>query len=294
MDNQLKTFIAVADNRSFNKAANELFISTPAVIKQINNLEENIKIKLFKRTHNGVSLTKAGQSFYKDAIKLLDAFNQSINRAKGITEKQVIKIGAGPLASGISTNNIWVSVGKENPKLSFQFIPCACAFGDFNEFLDGIGKCFDIVSSIYNPKILEKYKLDAFQLDTVPLKLSIPITNPLVKKEKLTLNDLNDQTVLLPMEGKFSSFDKVRNFLNRNPTIKIKDISNFDINVLNQCANNNWLICSVDDWQTAHPLLQPKKIAWSYTVPFGILYRKNKTRVVDTVLQFLEKNKATQ
>lgn len=81
MDDQLKTFIAVADNHSFNKAARQLFISAPAVIKQINALEKNIKVTLFNRTHSGVTLTKAGKSFYQDTIKLLDAYNQSINRA---------------------------------------------------------------------------------------------------------------------------------------------------------------------------------------------------------------------
>ena len=58
MDDQLKTFIAVADNHSFNKAASQLFISAPAVIKQINTQEKNIKVTLFNRTHNWVKIKK--------------------------------------------------------------------------------------------------------------------------------------------------------------------------------------------------------------------------------------------
>ena len=81
MDDQLKIFVAVANNHSFNKAANQLFISAPAVIKQINALENSIKVQLFNRTHNGVFLTKAGESFYQDATKLIAAYDQSINRA---------------------------------------------------------------------------------------------------------------------------------------------------------------------------------------------------------------------
>lgn len=59
---QLETFIRVADAGSFNKAAEELFISPPAVIKQINLLEAQLGLTLFVRTHRGLKLTEAGKS----------------------------------------------------------------------------------------------------------------------------------------------------------------------------------------------------------------------------------------
>lgn len=54
---QLETFLCVAESGSFNKAAEKLFISPPAVIKQINLLEENLGLQLFLRTHRGIQLT---------------------------------------------------------------------------------------------------------------------------------------------------------------------------------------------------------------------------------------------
>ena len=41
---QLETFICVADTGSFSKAAEQLYISAPAVIKQINSLEDSLKL----------------------------------------------------------------------------------------------------------------------------------------------------------------------------------------------------------------------------------------------------------
>lgn len=55
-NHQLDTFIVVADSGSFNKAAEALFISPPAVIKQINLLEDSLGVRLFTRTHSGISL----------------------------------------------------------------------------------------------------------------------------------------------------------------------------------------------------------------------------------------------
>lgn len=59
---QLETFIVVAEVGSFNKAAEKLFISPPAVIKQINALERDLDVQLFRRTHRGLILTAAGHS----------------------------------------------------------------------------------------------------------------------------------------------------------------------------------------------------------------------------------------
>ena len=64
---QLETFIKVADAGSFNKAAEQSFITPTAVIKQINLLEAGLGVALFDRTHRGLTLTKAGKSLYRDS-----------------------------------------------------------------------------------------------------------------------------------------------------------------------------------------------------------------------------------
>ena len=61
-NHQLETFIRVADAGSFNKAAEESYITPTAIIKQINLLEDSLGVKLFERTRRGLTLTKAGRS----------------------------------------------------------------------------------------------------------------------------------------------------------------------------------------------------------------------------------------
>ena len=50
---QLKVFVAVADCGSFTKAAENLFITPPAIMKQINALEKHLELKLLERTPQG-------------------------------------------------------------------------------------------------------------------------------------------------------------------------------------------------------------------------------------------------
>ena len=59
---QLDTFLRVADAGSFSKAAEEMYITPTAVIKQINLLEDSLGVMLFIRTHRGLNLTEAGKA----------------------------------------------------------------------------------------------------------------------------------------------------------------------------------------------------------------------------------------
>ena len=78
---QLTTFVCVADNGSFNKAAEELFISSTAVMKQINSLENHFELKLFKRTNHGIVLTAAGEVIYKHAKSLFSYSEKVISKS---------------------------------------------------------------------------------------------------------------------------------------------------------------------------------------------------------------------
>ena len=57
---QLKCFLEVARELNFARAAEHLHFSQPTVSKQIQTLEAELKVKLFKRSTRSVSLTQAG------------------------------------------------------------------------------------------------------------------------------------------------------------------------------------------------------------------------------------------
>ena len=77
----LKVFVEVADRGSFTKAAESLYISSTAIMKQMNILEEHIGLQLLIRTPRGIHLTEAGMSVYKDAKFLIQYSEEAIDRA---------------------------------------------------------------------------------------------------------------------------------------------------------------------------------------------------------------------
>ena len=93
--NLYKTFYIVAKCSSFTKAAEQLYISQPAVTQAVKKLEDQLNVELFKRTSNGISLTSAGEIVYYYAEELYNLTEASVNLINKVKETQfsTIKIG---------------------------------------------------------------------------------------------------------------------------------------------------------------------------------------------------------
>jgi len=108
MDYRDEVFLSVAENLSFSKAADELFISQPAVTKHIKELESKLSIALFERKGNKIYLTKAGKLAYQhlkqirqqyrelefDLGRLNDTFRGSLRIGASSTISQYLLPGA--------------------------------------------------------------------------------------------------------------------------------------------------------------------------------------------------------
>lgn len=90
-----KIFGVVAKNRSFSKAAEDLFLTQPAVSQAIRQLESELDTRLFNRTPKGVTLTNEGKHLFKyvhAALNLLDTGEEKILAFKHLTTGE-LKIG---------------------------------------------------------------------------------------------------------------------------------------------------------------------------------------------------------
>lgn len=86
-----KTFIIVADEKNITKASNILKMSSSIVIKQIKDLEKMLRIKLFKKTINGLLLTEIGNELYE---KLKGPITEIINVDNQFSSLKNINIGS--------------------------------------------------------------------------------------------------------------------------------------------------------------------------------------------------------
>jgi DNA-binding transcriptional LysR family regulator len=97
-DRRLQVFYTVAKQLSFTKAAEQLFMTQPAVTFQVKQLEEQFNTRLFERSHGKISLTPAGRMAMDFAERILALSEEMETRVGELTGAM-----SGPLLLGAST-----------------------------------------------------------------------------------------------------------------------------------------------------------------------------------------------
>lgn len=121
---EVDDFIALAEARSFSKAADVRFVSQSAFSRRIKNLEEALGVSLINRNATPVALTKAGESFLRHALDMravmARAREEILARATDMPGALQIAMSAS-LASGFFPN--WYrAVQRKIPDLNFHLM----------------------------------------------------------------------------------------------------------------------------------------------------------------------------
>lgn len=86
---QLQTFVAVAERRSFTRAAEDLQVAQQAVSQQIKALERSLGVTLLRRTPRRVELTAEGNVFLADCRRVLAAADRAARRVRAAARGEV-------------------------------------------------------------------------------------------------------------------------------------------------------------------------------------------------------------
>ena len=288
---QLETFIKVADAGSFNKAAEQSFITPTAVIKQINLLEAGLGVALFDRTHRGLTLTKAGKSLYRDSKYIIQYCRDSVVRAKNAMQQdeQIIRIGTSPMTPAQVLLALWPKIHEHYPNMKFQLVPFENTPENAKEILANLGQNIDIVAGIFDETLLDLRKCKGFELMRNPICYAVSINHPLAEKDKLKVTDLYGENLMLIHRGWSHYVDKLRDDLWMNhPQIKIIDFEFYNVSVLDQCENSNDILMAIDSWQSVHPLLKIIPVEWDYSIPYGLLHSPEPTKTVQDFLSIIQ------
>jgi len=196
----LKAFIAVAETASFTEASERLFLTQPAVSKRIAALEEELGTPLFDRIGRTITLTEAGNTLLPRARSIIAELEDS-RRAISNLGGEV----AGHLALGTSHHiglhrlpPILRQYSERYPKVELDI-----------RFMDSEEACRAVERGELELGIvtLPQHPSPALTIELVwddPLAVVASSSHPLVKQEKVTVEQLADFPAILPAPGTYT------------------------------------------------------------------------------------------
>ncbi len=197
--NQLLYFSEIVKCKSFNAAAKSCFITYPAISKNMKNLEEELGFDLFIRSNRGITLTPKGEIFYADVCKILDikASWQALaaDHAKSLRTVHIVT----------STANYCLIIKPLLAMLQHLESDIDVVFSvvSIHDIVHKIEKNSDLIilDSEYNAQSINHVLAESCGLQVDSLyhdrnnAAFLSLDNPLAKHEKLSRNDLHNQTI---------------------------------------------------------------------------------------------------
>lgn len=123
-DFRLKVFYTVAQKLSFTKAANELFITQPAITKHIKELEHHLNLQLFKRNGSTIALTTAGKILLQYTERIFHLYTELETELAQLnnTEAGTVYIGSSTTVAQTILPRLLALFRHTYPLISFTFI----------------------------------------------------------------------------------------------------------------------------------------------------------------------------
>lgn len=189
----LRYFVAVAEEKSFNKAATRLFISQPPLSRQIKQLEDEVGVTLIDRENRPLKLTEAGEFFYDHAIQIL----------KKSDDLRAMTIRKGSFDNTLSIGFVSSILYGLLPKVIAHFREAypniEIKLYELNSWQQTQGLVDGKIDVGFGRLLFEDASIRRMVLREESLVVAVPIDHPLVKEGRTSLRliDLTNENLLL-------------------------------------------------------------------------------------------------
>lgn len=191
---QLQYFVAVAEQGSVTRAAQNLSISQSSVTEAIKELEADLGVDLFDRHPRGLSITHNGHQFLRHATKILSTVSDARNSFSGNkhSEGGKLNIGVTSLVAGYVLSDLLARYRRACPDVDVT------AIEDNGSYLEHllVGGELDVAVMVIS-NLRDRMALQAEILETSPYRLWLPMGHPLVSADIISLSDVAREPLIM-------------------------------------------------------------------------------------------------
>ncbi len=192
---QMEYFMEVVRCRSITAAAEHLFITQPALGRQMTAMEKELNMQLLMRTYKGIIPTPAGELLCERFSRILDLYRDSLEAAHNVSMGYAGKLALGIL-DGLDVDSLLADIlcFFEERYPNVEITVSQMSFGALLSGLQ-VGDLDAVISldvNFFNQKGLELRNLKPYRP-----AFAIPAGHPLAQRESLTYSDLKDMPVVI-------------------------------------------------------------------------------------------------
>ncbi|MCC9742776.1 LysR family transcriptional regulator [Streptomyces sp. MNU89] len=182
----LISFVAVAEELHFGRAAKRLRMAQPPLSQQIRQLEKELGVQLFERSTRSVRLTSAGQSFLKPVRTVLDDLDIAVRVAKAAGEGEYgrVTVGFAGASSHATLPLLTRAVRAAHPGIELVMKGQTYATVALDRVADGSLDLGFVRLPVNRPGIASRF------IGEEELLCALPSDHPLAERERIAVADL--------------------------------------------------------------------------------------------------------
>lgn len=193
---QLEIFSAVAEQRSFSRAARQLHIAQPAVSIAIRKLEQALGLRLFNRADRAVALTPEGEVLYQHALRiarLVEDARREVSELQGLG-RGTVRVGIPAMLSSYYFPDVFQAFRLQYPGLSIQVVDAGTRH--IQRLLVDDEVDIGVISSEYPAR-----ELDSHVVINEEMKACVAPQHPLAGRRTIRFRDLASARLVVHRHG---------------------------------------------------------------------------------------------
>ena len=274
----LNTFLKIVECGSFNKAAEALYVSSSAIIQQINCLERELGVSLFHRSRRGLQLTEAGIYLSEEAQDYITRGEQIRARLLEIeAQKPCIQVGTTQEEKCRLLYDLWMLFSPGNTKYDIRLVFCADS-----------GEMPHHAQMIESVKDNAPWQRDWEFLEALQVQLGCALVkdHPLAGRDRLSLQDLRETGLIYLDRSRLGENEPVCSRL-RQENIPFETRPHWDGALTWECSIRKSILLVPACWQDILPDLIMLPCELELTVPYGFFYRSSLSAPAAEFLEFI-------
>ncbi|RFB89264.1 LysR family transcriptional regulator [Rhizobium leguminosarum bv. trifolii] len=191
---QVQYFVAVAEQGSVTRAAQNLSISQSSVTEALKELETDLGVALFERHPRGLTITHNGHQFLRHATKILASVSDARTSFSGQQSalSGSLNIGVTSLVAGYVLSDLLARYRRACPGIEVS------AIEDNGGYLEHllVGGELDVAVMVIS-NLRDRMALQAEILETSPYRLWLPMGHPLVSADIISVADIAREPLIM-------------------------------------------------------------------------------------------------